>query len=278
MQCVLGLCDAQSFTGIGLLISGYSVLNSGISAYHWQIMVYLAWLANLTHMSGLTLLRTYFKSHRKERNWRLIFMAILFLLLLVAEIPTAFFNWASSDDREVSAANATSHARCFFNMQIATERFHVAARCSERCSVALGDCETRCTGYGSQLLSDTSAFQNMIVTFLLLAFNCFTRVMKIMDKPSTWVAYNLRNPLSRWWRRKILLADSAFLRLPRAWTPRKILIQKYFWVKHRLAMLLLWRLYADLYTSTLSEVSIRSSPTAVTTLYSLSHVTRYTGS
>lgn len=242
-------------------------------------MVYLAWLANLTHMSGLTLLRTYFRSHRKERNWRLFFMAILFLLLLVAEIPTAFFNWASSDDgTEVSAANATSHARCFFDMQIANERHNVAARCSEQCSVGLRNCETRCRELGPQLLSDTSAFQNMIVTFLLLVFNCFTRVMKIMDKPSTWVANNLRNPLSRWWRRKIVLADSASPQSSDVRLRKQLLIQKYFGVKHRLTVLLLSRLYADLYTSTLSEVSIRPSPTAITTLYSLSNVTRYTGS
>lgn len=47
-------------------------------------------------------------------------------------------------------------------------------------------------------------------------------------------------------------------------------------VKTQLAVLLLSRLYADIYTSTLSEVSIRLYPAAVTTVYSLSHVIRYT--
>lgn len=96
MQCVLGLCDAQSFTGIGLLVSGYIILDSGISAYHWQIIVYLAWLANLTHMSGLTLLRKHLRAHPRQRNWRLLCMATLLALLLVAEIPTAFFNLGSA--------------------------------------------------------------------------------------------------------------------------------------------------------------------------------------
>lgn len=186
-------------------------------------------------------------------------MATLLVLFLVAEIPTAFFNWGSPDkNKEISAANATSPARCFFDMQIANKRFH-------ELSV-------------DAVLSETSAFKNMITTFLLLVFNSFTRVVEIMDRPSAWVTNNLRSPLSRWWRRQILLSDSAFLRSRKAWTPRGVLTRKYFVVKTELAVLLLSRLYADVYTSTPSEVSIRPCPAAVTTVYSLSHVTRYTGS
>lgn len=202
-------------------------------------------------------------------------MTILLVLLLIAEIPTAFFNWntydhsGNNDPREVSAANATSYARCFFDMQIASERFDVAAR-------ALSGCHSRCSDH-TPSLRDTAAFQNMIITFLLLVFNFFTRITKIMDGPSTWVTYNLRIPLSRWWRTKVLLADSAFLRSPRIWTPRYILIRKYFVVKQGLALLLLSRLYADLYTSMLSEVSTHPIPTAVITVYLLSYIIRYTG-
>ena len=38
-KAVLILSDAQLVTGLAILISGYSQLNCGISAYHWQIMV-----------------------------------------------------------------------------------------------------------------------------------------------------------------------------------------------------------------------------------------------
>lgn len=216
-------------------------------------MIHLAWLANITHMSGLTLLRKYLRSHPKERNWRLLCMVILFVLLLVAEIPTAFFNWKSYDTEyfaELSAANATSYAHCFFNMQIARERFEIAVRNSSREDPAKYDPRTK-------HLPDTSAFQSLVMTVLLLVFNFFTRLTKIMDKPSTWATTRLRAPLSRWWRKKALLADSAFLRSSKLWTPRKIMIHKYFSVKQRLAVLLLLRLYADIYTSMLSEVIIR---------------------
>lgn len=174
-------------------------------------------------------------------------MAILFVLLLVAEIPTAFFNWDLYDMKtsaEVSAANATSYARCFFNMRIARERFEIAVRNSSQED-------------GVKSLSDTSALQNTVIAVLLLVFNFLTRIMKIMDKPSIWATTSLRAPLSRWWRRQALLADSAFLRSSKLWTPRKILTHKYFSVKQRLAVLLLSRLYADIYTSMLSEVIIR---------------------
>lgn len=204
-------------------------------------------------------------------------MAILLILLLVAETPTAFFNWASTADHtEVSAANATSYARCFFDMKIANERFDIAARC-ETYNFTSGGCQTWYSNYVHQSLGDTSAFQNMIVTFLLLIFNCFTRIIKLVDRLSKWATYSLRSPLSRWWRRKVLLADSIFLRSTGPWTPRCIRIWKWFVVNQGLALLLFMRLYADLYTSTLSEVSIHPSPTVVTTTYSMFHVTRYTG-
>lgn len=286
MQCVLGLCDAQSFTGIGVLISGYLVLDAGISAYHWQIMVYLAWLANLTHMSGLTLLRSYLRSRTSsrigsrtrsrtklrtmlrtmKRKWRLLFMTILFVLLLVAEIPTAFFNWDSHDEygfAEVSAANATSYAYCFYDMQIARKRFEIAARASSR--------EDRIRS-----LFDTTALQNMVISVLLLVFNFLTRVAKIVEEASSWATIRLRARLSRWWRKEVLLSDSAFLRSSRLWTPRQILIRKYFVVKQSLAVLLLSRLYADIYTSMLSEVSIRLDPTLRHNILTL-RLNRYTG-
>ena len=189
-------------------------------------------------------------------------MAILWVLLLVAEVPTAFFNWASLEEyydgiysrHEVSAANATSYARCFFDMKIANSRFKEANRCLTTCHIYLG-CQTICRDHGFSSLKSTSAFQNMIITFLLLILTGFTRVVKIMEALSTWAQYRLRARLSRFWRRRILLADSVFLRSTRNWTPIRISMWKYFVVNQGLAMLLLSRLYADIYTSTLSEVS-----------------------
>lgn len=42
-KSVLILSDLNLVTGLGLLIAGYSQLSCGISAYHWQIMVFVSW-------------------------------------------------------------------------------------------------------------------------------------------------------------------------------------------------------------------------------------------
>lgn len=56
-RIVLMFSDQQVVTGIALLASGYAQLSSGISNYHWQMLVYLAWFSSLTHLSTLTVLR-----------------------------------------------------------------------------------------------------------------------------------------------------------------------------------------------------------------------------
>lgn len=175
-------------------------------------------------------------------------MTVLWLLLLVAEIPTTFFNWHSSDPYtdgyflEPSAANATTYARCFFDMKIAHARFQNATRFDS-------DSES------SYKVTDTVAFQNMIVTFLLLVFTYITRISKILDGLPVRVIYRLRGWLGEFWVEKILLADSAFLRSRRAWSPRRILLRKYLIIRQMFALNLFCRLYADIYTSMLSEVS-----------------------
>lgn len=84
-------------------------------------------------------------------------MTIPLVLLLVAEIPTAFFNWTSPKyytpycgyvPMELSAANATSYARCFFNMQIAKSRFNAVARCTRSCDFASGKYKVTCGDSG----------------------------------------------------------------------------------------------------------------------------------
>ena len=56
-NAVLMLSDQQLVTGIALLASGYSQLSYGLSSYHWQLIVYLAWFSSLTHLTTLTALR-----------------------------------------------------------------------------------------------------------------------------------------------------------------------------------------------------------------------------
>ena len=94
-KAVLMFSDQQIVTGIALLASGYSQLPSGLDAYHWQIVVYLVWFSSFTHLTTLTVLRSYFQEYPATRLWRIIFMIVTVSLLGVALLPTGNQWWFS---------------------------------------------------------------------------------------------------------------------------------------------------------------------------------------
>ncbi|TQV90780.1 Glycosyl transferase, family 25 [Cordyceps javanica] len=111
LKCVLAMSDLQILTGYSILISGYLQLYCGLSAYHWQMLVYLAWFSSLTHLSCLTFLRSYLYHRRVERTWRLIAMGLLVAMLVFALIPTGNYSWksdASIDDTQMFASDQKS--------------------------------------------------------------------------------------------------------------------------------------------------------------------------
>jgi len=107
------MCDVQFVTGLGILVSGFIDLPTGISAYHFNIVTNLAWFSNLTRICGLTVLRKYFHSRPTEKLIRMICMIILALMLLAAIGPTLSFNWKHPDEGTASL-NGTD-AICFYD-------------------------------------------------------------------------------------------------------------------------------------------------------------------
>jgi hypothetical protein len=87
------MSDLQIVTGISILVSGYAQLRCGLSTYHWQVMVLLAWFSSLTHMSCLTFLRNFLYNHPGQRIWRLLGMLSIAIMLFVAMLPTYNFNF-----------------------------------------------------------------------------------------------------------------------------------------------------------------------------------------
>jgi hypothetical protein len=83
-QCVLMFADIQIFTALSILISAFVSLGCDIVAYHWQYMIYLAWLASVTHLASLSFLRNHLVKNRVKCTWRLTAMAIIQVLLSVA--------------------------------------------------------------------------------------------------------------------------------------------------------------------------------------------------
>jgi hypothetical protein len=87
------MSDQQIITGIALLGSGFSQLRCGISAYHWQITIYLVWFSSFTHLATLTFLRRYLYENVPLRSWRLGLMTVLIASLVIALIPTGNPVW-----------------------------------------------------------------------------------------------------------------------------------------------------------------------------------------
>ena len=90
---MITFADIQIFTGIAILISGFSSLRCGLSSYHWQLIVQLAWFASITHLSALSFLRHYLHNRKTERTLRITLMLVLLILLSVAVWPTGHFEW-----------------------------------------------------------------------------------------------------------------------------------------------------------------------------------------
>lgn len=92
---VMMFSDQQIVTGIAILVAGLAGLreSSDISVYHFQVVIYLAWMSSNVHLTTLTVLRSYLQSKPALRTWRVTGMSILFVLLLAALAPTVHILW-----------------------------------------------------------------------------------------------------------------------------------------------------------------------------------------
>lgn len=157
------MSDLQILTGISILVSAWIQLPCGLSAYHWQIMSYLAWFSSLTHMSCLTFLRNHLYNHPGERIWRLSGMAIVLLLLLASMVPTGNYNWNPHARKQPTPA-PSDYAICYF---------------------------------GKQTDSDEVTFASMIIQILILAVGFAIRVVKVIKILSVDILHQARRRVSR---------------------------------------------------------------------------------
>ncbi|KAK3682975.1 hypothetical protein B0T22DRAFT_355898, partial [Podospora appendiculata] len=234
-KVILSMCDVQLVTGFGILISAYKdLLSDSISAYHWQIVVYLSWFSNLTHIACLVTLRGYLHHHQRERNWRLVFMAILWLLLIPAMVPTTYFNWAHY---EPTAALPASNARCFFDLSTAGHLYYEGFNATFFIRPSMP-------------LSETSALQSAVVSILLLILSFGTRCMKLTKKTSELIRLNIRQKTSQFFKKALEVSkkkvDKTVDRTDRAGATvvLRLVMAVYFTGK----------LYTDLLTSDISDV------------------------
>lgn len=87
---ILSLSDQQIVTGLAILVAGFCETrkNGSLSVYHWETIVYLAWMSSSVHIASLTLLRDVLNRNPMLRNLRVAGMLLLLALLVVAMWPT----------------------------------------------------------------------------------------------------------------------------------------------------------------------------------------------
>ena len=116
------MSDQQIVTGIAIMVAGFAQWET-ISVYHWEIVLYLAWMSSNTHLTTVTLLRPYLQKRNTLKTWRVTGMGILLVLLLVGLSLTTsdYWNLATSEGYYVIRATAKSDwnsagamARCYW--------------------------------------------------------------------------------------------------------------------------------------------------------------------
>ncbi|KAI1341222.1 hypothetical protein F5Y15DRAFT_27845 [Xylariaceae sp. FL0016] len=179
-SAIIQLCDVQLVTGLGLLTSGYILLeNCGLDACHWQMIVYLAWFSTVTHLSGLAVLRAYSACHSWSKYFRYSLMLVLLVMLLVAMVPTGFFNWASHG----SAAAPGSFASCYFDLAYGKARYY--------------------EGGPERPLWRDQTWESMLFPAALLVFGFSVRTVKLFrplaralnEKPRCWLSSSAQSVL-----------------------------------------------------------------------------------
>lgn len=82
---VLSLSDQQLVTGLAMITAALSQ-RCQLSAYEFQVVNSMAWLASTTHLATLIILRNYFRENRVVRNIRVVGMTTNAVLLFYSTI------------------------------------------------------------------------------------------------------------------------------------------------------------------------------------------------
>lgn len=80
------LSDQQLVTGPALLIAGYAK-QSSLSIYHFNIIASIAWFTANVHWVSLMTLQTYFIRRLHTFYWRLVWILLFLVFLIIAQFP-----------------------------------------------------------------------------------------------------------------------------------------------------------------------------------------------
>ena len=231
------MSDIQLVSGFAILISGYAQLRCGLSVYHWQIVVYLAWFSSLTHLSSLTFLRQYLKIHSRLRILRVIAMFLFASMLIVALVPSGNFSGLGFHDfdfdSDYESVDIGSNAVCYFHGPDPT----------------------------------SPSYASMVISILVISLSLITRIIKMHRTLSRILSGTVRRAISSRYKRILTCiwnrADSIKSRHNETQP-----LQRMMWIflanlirplvyRPLLALFLVLRVALDVFTSTAWEVCTR---------------------
>ncbi|KAI0805263.1 hypothetical protein GGR55DRAFT_286210 [Xylaria sp. FL0064] len=255
-EAILQLCDIQIATGVAVLLSGFIGLKCDISTYHWQTIVSVAWFASVTHLSGLSVLRSHLHADAWRRNIRVGLMTALLILWIIAAIPSLFFDWTSpSWPIEVVIIGPGDPAICFINIGFGDRIFQnrLQTVCESRSDI---EC------LSSYQWTSSPSFQNLLVSLLLIMFSFFVRVIKLYEPLSRFARQNVRTSLSQKFQSSILARSITLTESIQTgnslFRPSLFgtLALRTFLVDSMLGSFIFLRVLLDLFQSTLAEACI----------------------
>lgn len=241
-QCILSMCDIQIMTGFALLSCGFTLAFSAsepLASYHWFLIVCLAWFSAITHLAGLSILRTYLDCRPRVKATRIVLMFLLLVCLIIALIPTGFFNWHQMK----SVAAPQSPAICFFDISAAMKLWNR-------------------DWYGSEVM-ETSAMQQMVLAVILLVLGFTSRCIKLFQPLSRMLRRAVRTPAHDYFtlmfnRLAILLLRRPQINASLDMTVKHGSFRNQFWTFAvfipLVGLFLTGRFFGDLISSMLAEV------------------------
>lgn len=238
----MGLADTQLVTAFALFASGYYALSCGLSAYHWQIIVWLGWFASITHLSSLTSMRTYLYTHKAERAVRMTLLTVLLVFLLVAVVPTGHFEFDYDHSAEPSRLYDGSVRLDVGDRIIPGTRYDTSTLVSWASPAV-------CFLKGGWE-RDRVSFTSMVYFVVLLLYSYVVRVSRLFQRTSIGLKSTIQSSLEGG-HRQILDAWQSYLRTLR---PETGLLIGAICVPMQTGLYFSLRMMLDIYSSMFVEV------------------------
>ncbi|KAK0701870.1 hypothetical protein B0T26DRAFT_735038 [Lasiosphaeria miniovina] len=237
VKAILTISDVQTLMGFAAAFTAIFNLWSGISTYHFMLIVQCVWFSHVAQLTGLTIQRYHPRSATAAYT-RLLFTLALTGLLVTGIVGTFFYNWAYQrhtgftypDYRALanivggSASLPGSYAVCFWNTA-RNIQWHQASSTF------------------AYTFNDTPAYGSGITAIVLVVVNLAARIIRIpvLEDAIT----STRQMLSKSWRS--LFAGVSDNSQPSGLIQRLVL-------SIGLTTLFTARLLTDLLLSTLTEI------------------------